>query len=111
MPNQSGINRRVIDARERIKTASLILSGGKYDIELKTHKRNKELSGMFYLEGMADFLDWMLSDQEQPAASQDTPEIPLEHLTMSGLQWLAEQRGVDVSDLSRKAEIIEALEE
>lgn len=108
MPNQTGMNRRIIDARERIKAASLVLGG--VPVELNNRRRDKAFSGMLYLEEIADFLDGLIENQgavAQPAAL----DIPLEYLTADGLRWVASERGLNIDDVTRKADLLELLED
>lgn len=69
------------------------------------------LKEMLIFERLADWVETLESHVGHASVSAPPTDMPFEYLTTDGLRWLAEQRGVDVSELSRKSDLIEALED
>lgn len=110
MPSLDQMVARKSKAMQRIEQAIENVVGAdvptpNLDVKFYGDLRVKE---MLTFERLAEWLETLDIHVSNP--SEPTTQTPLEYYTTDGLRWLAEQRGIDVSEAKTKAEIIELIE-
>lgn len=107
MPSLVIMSQRKSAALSRIELAVERLSGQDVDLpdlNVKVKGNDPAVKEMLLFERLADWLDALA-----PVGVSST-DMPLEYLTTDGLRWIADQRGLDVSEVTRKQDLIEVLE-